>query len=186
VVGLVLAGGRGTRVGGKDKGLVRQWGRPMVAAAVRALTGPCDLVLISANRNLARYARYADGVVPDTTPGFLGPLAGIQAGLRAVTATVLVVVPCDVQGLGPHVPVRLVRALRLHGGADAAVIRDERRMQPLLAAFRGRLGTSLDQYLDQGGRSVVGWLSTLRVTEVAVRGVIGNRNVMPSGRWPRD
>jgi molybdenum cofactor guanylyltransferase len=184
VVGLVLAGGRGLRVGGRDKGLLEHLGRPMVAAPVQALAVSCEVVLISANRNLARYARFADGVVRDATPDFPGPLGGISAGLRAAAPALLVVVPCDVQNLKPDLPIRLVRALRLHAGADAAVTRDERRLQPLVAALRGHLAPSIEDYLRSGGRSVIGWLETLRVTEVKLRGVIDNRNVTPVGWRP--
>jgi molybdenum cofactor guanylyltransferase len=182
VAGLVLAGGQGTRLGGRDKGLVRRCGRPMVVAPSALLRAHCAVVLISANRNLRRYARFADRVIADSAPGYPGPLAGIQAAFRAIRAPVLVVVPCDAPDLRPDLPVRLIRALRLQGGAQAAVVRDDQRLQPLIAALRGNLGASLDGYLRDGGRSVQGWLATLRVAEVRVRGTVANHNASPGHR----
>jgi len=77
---LILAGGRGQRMGGRDKGLVEWRGQPLVAqvqAAVRPLT---DDLVISCNRNAPRYAQWADQLVADEQPDFPGPLAGILAG----------------------------------------------------------------------------------------------------------
>ena len=178
VAGLVLAGGRGTRLGGRDKGLVRVRGRPMAVTAADLLAGTCDILVISANRNLTRYAAWADVVVTDESrEDHLGPLAGISAALAAVSSRFVVTCPCDASAIPADVPVRLLRALRVAGAADAAVLRDPERLQPLLMAVRAGVHSSIDAYLASGGRSVHGWLESVAVVEVKVRAVIGNRNV---------
>ena len=183
--GIVLAGGRGRRVDGRDKGLLRRRGRPLVSGPAGLLARHCQRVLISANRHQARYARFEDRVLADTMPDFAGPLAGISAGMRAVRARRVVILPCDAAGIPADLPARLLRALALHGHADAAVARDARRRQPMVMALRGGLGGALDRYLAGGGRSAHGWLDTLEVVEVPVRGDIGNHNVMPQP-WSPD
>ena len=177
VAGLVLAGGRGARVGGRDKGLLRDRGQPMAARAAALLAGVCDEVVISANRNLSRYAILGDAVVSDGRGDHLGPLAGIAAGLAVAKARFVLTCPCDATGVPANVPERLLRALRLDGRADVAVLRDEERRQPLLMALRGSLRESIECYLARGNRSAHGWLDTVKVVEVRIRSAIGNRNV---------
>lgn len=171
----MLAGGRALRAGGRDKGLLEVGGVPMAGRAVGLLTPVCDAVIISANRNLDRYAALADGVVADRHHGFLGPLAGLAACMSTVSARWVLTSPCDAVNVPPQLPWRLLLALRLNG-VHAAVAHDAERRQPLLGAFRGDLGASVDAYLARGGRSAQGWLDTLKVVEVRVGGVIGNRN----------
>lgn len=92
---LLLAGGRGQRMGGQDKGLLEWRGRPLIAwlhDVARPLT---DELLLSCNRNHARYAGYADLLVSDDEDGFPGPLAGIRAGLAAASHRWLLLLPCD-------------------------------------------------------------------------------------------
>lgn len=180
---VVLAGGRGRRYGGRDKGLVRYRGRALAERTATALRPFGHVVAVSANRHQTRYRQFADVVVADRIPGFQGPLAGISAALRATGAPRLLVCPCDVVELPSTLPIRLLRALRLHGAADVAVARDDVRRQHLVAALRARIKPGLDAYLAAGGRSVHGWLDTVNVVEVRVHGRLANHNVSPAGGW---
>src|SRR5581483_1360528 len=81
VTGVVLAGGRGTRMGGADKGLVELHGRPLAAHALDRLRPQVDALLISANRNHDRYAALGAPVIADASSTFDGPLAGMLAAL---------------------------------------------------------------------------------------------------------
>lgn len=92
---LILAGGRGQRMGGRDKGLVEWRGKPLIEhihGVVRPLT---DDLIISCNRNAERYIHYADHLVSDPADDFPGPLAGIITGLRQARHDHLLVLPCD-------------------------------------------------------------------------------------------
>ncbi|MQT44675.1 NTP transferase domain-containing protein, partial [Pseudomonas sp. FSL R10-0765] len=80
---LLLAGGRGQRMGGQDKGLVPWRGQPLIAYVQQAARALTDDLIISCNRNHDRYAAYADQLVSDGNDDFDGPLAGIRAGLAA-------------------------------------------------------------------------------------------------------
>ncbi|NWD69936.1 molybdenum cofactor guanylyltransferase MobA [Pseudomonas gingeri] len=104
---LLLAGGRGQRMGGQDKGLLEWRGQPLIAhlhAVARAFT---DDLIISCNRNPERYAAYADRLVSDDSDDFPGPLAGIRAGLAAARHGHLLVLPCDV----PQIDAALLTAM---------------------------------------------------------------------------
>jgi molybdopterin-guanine dinucleotide biosynthesis protein A len=143
LTGLILSGGRATRMGGIDKGLQPFRGEPLVAHAVRRLRPQVARLLISANRHDADYARYldrdrGDAVLADTFTGFPGPLAGILEGLRVIEhdarmlssapfatsspqpSHALLVVPCDSPLLPGDLSVRLAEALDV-ASADIAV-----------------------------------------------------------------
>jgi molybdopterin-guanine dinucleotide biosynthesis protein A len=111
VLGLVLAGGQGRRMGGADKSLLPLGGRPLLAHVLARLAPQCAAVAISANGDLGRFAPFGIPVLPDADPSFAGPLAGILAGLDAAEAqgfSSVASVPVDT----PFLPRDLVARLR--------------------------------------------------------------------------
>jgi len=164
VTGVILAGGRGRRMGGADKGLVAIAGRPMVEHVLQALRPQVGPVLVSANRNLERYAAFGHPVVPDTLAGHQGPLAGVLAALRSVQTEFAVTVPCDAPLLPPDLVARLYEACRREH-ADIAVAEDGTRRQPVFLLLRARLAPELQAYLAGGGRRADAWLEQLAVAE---------------------
>lgn len=174
ITALVLAGGRGTRMGGLDKGLQSLAGQPLVQRALDRLQaqlgnliGPC---MLNANRHLDRYAAFGVPVCPDALTGYVGPLAGIQAGLQHCETPWLLVVPCDCPRFPLDLAQRLARALTA-ANADLAVAagRDDNgaiRTQPVFSLLRSDLLASLASYTAGGGRKVGHWASLQRmVTE---------------------
>ncbi len=162
ITGLVLAGGRGQRWGGLDKGLIPHAGRPLVEWVLDALAPQVGGLLISANRNLETYATYGHPLVEDRQDGFQGPLAGISAGLAAAPTPWVVTAPCD----GPALPADLVARLSLalaQDGAKLAAPVVAGRIQPVYALIPVDLAEDLRAYLAAGGRSVVGWLTGHRL-----------------------
>ena len=161
LAGLILAGGRGQRLGGVDKGLQPWRGRPLVDHALARLAPQVREVMISANRNTALYATRAARVLPDASEDFPGPLAGILAGLRAASTPWLAVVPCDSPLLPPDLFERLARGL---GDVRGAVVqRDHRagglRLEPVCCLLATALADDLEAYLAEGGRRVEGWVA---------------------------
>ncbi len=161
ITGLVLAGGRGARLGGLDKGLQSWRGLPLVDHVLARLAPQVGEVMISANRNEAAYAARAACVLADATDDHPGPLAGILAGLRAAPTPWLAVVPCDT----PRLPVDLVERLA-RGLADAsgAVVQRDRgadglRLEPVCCLLSTALAADLARYLAEGGRKVQGWVA---------------------------
>jgi molybdopterin-guanine dinucleotide biosynthesis protein A len=116
LTGLVLAGGRGTRMGGVDKGLQRLHGEPLAAHALKRLAPQTGALLISANRHAEVYAElgapFGAAVVADTLTGFPGPLAGLLAGLRAAGTEFVLSAPCDSPGRSCRTPRACLRLKR--------------------------------------------------------------------------
>jgi len=149
---LLLAGGRGQRMGGQDKGLVEWQGRPLIAwlhDVARPLT---DDLLLSCNRNQAGYAAFADHLVSDADAGFPGPLAGIRAGLAAARHPWLMVLPCDT----PMIDRALLQAM--HAAAldtpdRPLMVRRGEQWEPLFCMIPTRLAQLIDARWLAGDRS---------------------------------
>jgi molybdenum cofactor guanylyltransferase len=169
ITGLVLAGGRGSRMGGSDKGLQLFRGRPLVQHAVDRLRPQVGTLWVNANRHVDEYARLGCRVLEDTVPGQPGPLAGILAGLQACATPWLAVVPCDV----PRFPLNLVACLAgglCDSGAQLAlaVTTDghQRRMHPVFCLLPVALREDLAGALSRDERRVAHWMGRHRCAEV--------------------
>ena len=162
ITGVILAGGAARRLGGEDKGLRLFAGRPLVEWVIAALTPQVGALLISANRNLERYAEYRLPVIADLTPGFQGPLAGFRSAMQAARTDWIVTLPCDGPYPAPDLVARLVAALRAQEG-DLAVATDGRRMQPVYALLPVALAADLDAFLDTEERKITRWYARHRV-----------------------
>ena len=154
---LLLAGGRGQRMGGADKGLLDWQGRPLIAwlhELVRPLT---DDLLISCNRNAERYAPFADRLVSDDEADFQGPLAGIRAGLRITRQANVLILPCD----APLLDRSLLEALLSLACERAVVVRQGEFLEPLFSVIPRALHADLEQAWQAGERSPQRWLRSL-------------------------
>ncbi|MCW4151183.1 molybdenum cofactor guanylyltransferase [Halomonas sp. 18H] len=154
LTGLVLAGGRGRRMGGCDKGLVAFDGRPLAGYAAGVLRDHVKELVIVANRHCAAYAELADRVVADVEPDYRGPLMGLYSGLQAARGAWLVMVPCDVPGLPSSLVARLVDQ---RGTADVVVAHDGTRPHPVVALVRVDLADDLAACLARGERKLDTW-----------------------------
>lgn len=170
VLGCILAGGAGRRLGGRDKGLLELDGRPLVEHCRDRLAPQVDAVLVSANRHQTRYRRFVPRVVGDDNDGIgeslAGPLAGILAAMRSAPLAMIACVPCD----SPFFPRDLVQRLRAAlsaGGHSIAVARTPARLQPVFALFRPGLAADLAAYLGAGERKIDRWYSRHDAVEVS-------------------
>jgi molybdopterin-guanine dinucleotide biosynthesis protein A len=156
IVGLVLAGGQGRRMGGADKGLQAWRGQPLVAHVLTGLRPQVSRLLISANRSIEAYAAFGHPVLRDPPElAFAGPLAGMLAGLQSLPDEAwLLTAPCDAPRLPADLATRLLAAATPHGLAYAQAERDH----PTHALIHARLRTPLAQHLHGGGRAVLRWM----------------------------
>jgi len=174
ITGLVLAGGRGTRMGGVDKGLQPLHGEPLAAHVIRRLAPQTGALLISANRHPDVYAAlgapYRATVVADALPDFPGPLAGILAGLRAAGTAYLLSVPCDSPSLPADLAARLAHALDANQ-ADLATVatvapKGDKSLHPVFALMRTTVADDLAAFLSAGERKVRAWYARHKTVEV--------------------
>ncbi|OAI84732.1 molybdenum cofactor guanylyltransferase MobA [Pseudomonas putida] len=149
---LILAGGRGQRMGGRDKGLLEWRGEPLVAHLHRTLRPLTDDLIISCNRNLDRYRPYADTLVQDAEGDFPGPFAGVLAGLAVARHDWLLVLACD----APNVDRPLLESL-LKLATDAhtpVMIRQNGHWQPMFSLIPRALAPTLSAAWESGERSL--------------------------------
>jgi molybdopterin-guanine dinucleotide biosynthesis protein A len=155
VTGLVLAGGRGSRMGGQDKGLQALRGRPLARHVMDRLQPQVGTLLINANRNIDAYGALGAPVVQDSEPDFSGPLAGLLAGMRASRTAWLLCAPCD----APLLPLDLLERLAAQIGDAALALPCSRdgKLQPLFTLLRCDLHSVLAAALARGERKVQAW-----------------------------
>jgi molybdopterin-guanine dinucleotide biosynthesis protein A len=169
ITGLILAGGRGARMGGVDKGLQNHQGVPLALHALLRLAPQVGQMMINANRNLGAYESMGVPVWPDSIPDYAGPLAGFLTGLERCETPYLVTVPCD-SPLFPHdLVARLALALEAeHAEIAYAVTRDGDAPQPhpVFCLMKTALMESLVRYMQGGQRKIDRWTALHRSAEV--------------------
>ncbi len=174
ITGLILAGGRGSRMGGVDKGLQNFHGAPLALHTLLRLQPQVGQVMINANRNLAAYESFGAPVWPDGLADYAGPLAGFLAGLERCETPFLVTVPCDTP-LFPHDLVqRLAQALAREDAdiamAAAPEVGDDGRAvvrtQPVFCLLSASLLESLHHFTQGGGRKIDAWTAQHKTVRV--------------------
>lgn len=166
LTGVVLAGGRAERMGGRDKGLLALAGEPLIAHAIRRLQPQVADVMISANRNLEAYRRFGCRVVQDDERElFRGPLAGVLAAMRVAKTPYLLTAPCDSPSLPSDYARRMREALERERASLAAVFFGG-FWQPMFALLSVALRDDLASYLAAGEGNAGRWLRRHRPVPV--------------------
>lgn len=162
ITAVILAGGRGMRMGGVDKGLINYQGKPMIEHVLSRITPQVDQVIINANRNLDHYQNYGVPIITDDNDRFDGPLAGMQAGMRHALTDWIVTLPCD----SPLLPLDLVKHL-CHAIQTVQAISQPSKMlviarspsgiHPVFCLMPCSLHDDLSHFLASGQRRVSAW-----------------------------
>lgn len=161
VTGVILAGGLSRRMGGGDKGLLELSGQPMLAHVIGRLTPQVSALVINANGDPERFAPFGLSVVADTVEGFVGPLAGVLAGMRwsqihAPSATHIATAAGD----APLLPRDLVERLRQAASGrlgQIALAQSRGELHPVIGLWPVALADDLEAELAQGVRKVLRW-----------------------------
>lgn len=162
---IILAGGRATRMGGVDKGLVLLQNKPLVAHVIDRLKPQVDEILINANREISQYQAFNLPVLQDEQPDFIGPLAGFFAGLQHAKHAFLLTAPCDSPLLPLNLATRLMQTLNTQD-AQIAVATSDGDAHPVFCLCKKEVLPSLQSFIAQGGRKVSAWQKSLRYVEV--------------------
>jgi molybdopterin-guanine dinucleotide biosynthesis protein A len=176
-IGLILAGGRSRRMQGQDKTLLALQGETLLAHVIRRLHPQVDALALNSNAAPAAFAAYGLPVIPDRLPGFLGPLAGIHAGLMQYPEDYLVTVAVDL----PFLPADLVT--RLRAGLEetrSCAYASHGEQHALALLWHPGTAASVEDYLQHGGRSLKDFLSlhgqSVRFDQTQDRGLFRNIN----------
>jgi molybdenum cofactor guanylyltransferase len=171
VVGALLAGGQSRRMGGGDKALRMLGGITLLDRVIERLRPQVDALVLNANGDPERFARFALPVVPDSVPDFAGPLAGVLAGLdwaasQRPDCRYIVSAATDAPFLPTDLVARLAEGLKA-AGADLACAASGDRVHPVFGLWPVRLRDDLRRALVQEKvRKVDLWTARHRVTTV--------------------
>jgi molybdopterin-guanine dinucleotide biosynthesis protein A len=174
ITGLILAGGRGSRMGGVDKGLQNFNGIALALHTLMRLGPQVESVMVNANRNLSAYESFGAAVWPDASADFAGPLSGFLVGLERAETPYLLTVPCDTPRLPLDLAQRLADAL-VRDDADIAMAAapeiDEQgqtqiRTQPVFCLMKIELSESLVKFTHAGGRKIDAWTARHKTVTV--------------------
>ena len=171
ITAVILAGGRGSRMGGVDKGLQNFNGVPLALHTLMRLGPQVGDVIINANRNLAAYESFGVPVWPDITSmgDYAGPLAGFMTGLERCETPYLLTIPCDTP-LFPHdLVTRMADAFEAND-ADFAVASapedGQIKAQPVFCLMGTHMLESLMAFTHSGGRKIDAWTAQHKVVHV--------------------
>ncbi len=169
ITGLILAGGRGSRMGGVDKGLQNHQGMSLAMHALLRLGGQVGSLMINANRNLGAYESMGVPVWPDTLADYAGPLAGFLTGLEHCETPYLVTVPCDSPNFPDDLVQRLAQALSAEDAEIAMAASYEMQgdgsrlqVQPVFCLMKSELIESLVRFTQSGQRKIDKWTALHR------------------------
>ena len=170
ITGLILAGGRGLRMGGVDKGLQAHRGMALALHSLLRLQPQVGTVMINANRNLGAYEAMGVPVWPDSMGDYPGPLAGVLTGLEHCETPWLLTVPCDTPQFPQDLAERLARGV-VDEDAELAMAATREpdgslQVQPVFCLLRADLLESLMAYLDSGQRKIDRWTAQHRCATV--------------------
>ena len=173
ITGVILAGGRGSRMGGADKGLQNFNGVPLALHTLLRLSPQVGDIMINANRNLAAYESFGVPVWPDNTDlgEYAGPLAGFMTALERCETPYLMTIPCDTPLFPDDLVARLAKAFA-EADADFAVASapeedGELRPQPVFCLMRTDMLESLMRFTKSGGRKIDAWTAQHKTVQVA-------------------
>ena len=162
---IILSGGRATRMGSVDKGLVLLQNKPLIQHVITRLSPQVDEILINANREVATYRALGYPVLQDETDDFSGPLAGFLLGLKHAKHGYVLTVPCDSPLLPLDLAERLLNAMAA-ARADIAVASSDGDTHPVFCFMKKSVLPSLTAYLASGERKVSTWQKSQQYTEV--------------------
>lgn len=170
ITGVILAGGRGSRMGGVDKGLQNFKGVPLAWHTLQRLSPQVGGMMISANRNLPAYQAFGVPVWPDDAGlgEYAGPLAGFITALAHCQTPLLLTVPCDTPLFPADLAKRMAAALAREDAdlvvASAPDEQGQLRTQAVFCLLRITLLASLQRYVQTGGRKIQAWTAQQKTT----------------------
>jgi molybdenum cofactor guanylyltransferase len=159
ITAVILAGGKGRRLEGQDKGLVIYKDKPLIQHVIERIQSQVGDIVINANRNQETYASYGYSTISDEMSDFQGPLAGFASAMKAVKTDYILTLPCD----GPSLPLDLVSRMlsKLNTFSDVSncivVAHDGEWLQPVHALIPVTLVDSLEKFLANGDRKIDLW-----------------------------
>jgi len=184
VVGVLLAGGRSSRMGGGDKCLLSLGGQPMLAHIIERLRRQVSDLVINANGDVARFTAFDLPVIEDRLEGQAGPLAGVHAGIEWVLSNrprsrFIVTVATDT----PFFPADLIARFRAAIGDSEPrllVAQSGEGVHPVFGLWPVSLASALEASVKTGMRKVQAWVADHDAEQIFFPAIaIGGRKIDP-------
>lgn len=156
ITAVILAGGKGRRLGGQDKGLVNLNGKPLIELILERIKPQVSSIIINANRNQSAYSEYGYSVISDDLYDYQGPLAGISSAMKKSKTSHILTLPCDSPFLPSDLVERMLKSLD-NSISNIVVAHDGKRLQAVHALIPVTLVDSLDAFLANKDRKVELW-----------------------------
>jgi len=158
ITAVILAGGKGRRLEGQDKGFVEINNKPLIEYVIERIQPQVKSVMINANRNQQRYKNYGHPVISDDLSDFQGPLAGIATAMNTAKTSHILTLPCDAPLIPDDLVSKMLSMLSKHAAPDSIVVaHDGTRLQSIHALIPVFLLQNLQDFLNNGQRKVEDW-----------------------------
>ena len=164
ITAVILAGGKGRRLAGQDKGLLEYRGKPLIQTVIDKIAPQVDHIIINANRNQKDYAEFGCPVISDNLSDFQGPLAGFAIALQSCNTDYILTLPCDGPNLCNDYVTRLINATKNKN--TIVVAHDGEHLQAVHALIPISYLDNLLAFLNNGEREVKKWYAQNKIITV--------------------
>lgn len=166
---VILAGGKGRRMGGKDKALIPLLDRPLLSYVLESISGHVAPIALNINTNLDKFSEFGYQIIEDPIKGHLGPLAGILASLnwaRQLNQKWVMTLPCDTPFLPKNIVKEMIKLKNKELDVDLVVAQSKGYNHPVIALWKSDLNLKLEKALNEGIRKIDIFTSNLKVAYV--------------------
>ena len=166
---VILAGGKGRRMGGKEKALIPLLDRPLLSYVLESVSGQVAPIALNINTNFEKFSLFGYPIIEDPIKGHLGPLAGILASLnwaQEIDKEWVMTLPCDTPFLPKNIAQRMIEAKKGELDIDLVVARSRGFNHPVVALWKSNLNSKLKNALDDGIRKIDLFTSKLKIAYV--------------------
>ncbi|MDC0093847.1 molybdenum cofactor guanylyltransferase MobA [Alphaproteobacteria bacterium] len=166
---VILAGGKGRRMGGKEKALIPLLDRPLLSYVLEKISGKVAPIALNINTNLEQFTKFGYPMIEDPIKGHLGPLAGILASLNWAkdnNKEWVMTLPCDTPFLPNNIVQYMLNAKKNQPDIDIVVAKSRGFNHPVIALWKSEINIKLKNALDEGIRKIDIFTTQLKIAYV--------------------
>ena len=166
---VILAGGKGRRMGGKEKALIHLLDRPLLSYVLEKVSGKVAPIALNINTNFDDFQKFGYKIIKDPIKGHLGPLAGILASLnwaKEINQDWVLTLPCDTPFLPKNLVQSMVEAKNKTPEVDLVVAKSRGFNHPVIALWKSDINNKLQNALNEGVRKIDIFTAQLKIAYV--------------------
>ena len=166
---VIIAGGKGKRMGGKEKALINLLDRPLISYIIEKVSGKAAPIALNINNNFEKFKKFGYEILEDPIKGHLGPLVGILASLnwaRKLNQKWVLTLPCDTPFLPKNLVESLIKAKNENIDLDLVVAKSRGFNHPTIALWKTDNNLILKKAIEKGIRKIDIFTSQLKTSYV--------------------